>query len=73
MEKEVFKIRFGGLSFLNILFLVFLILKLTKVINWSWWWITAPLWGQAALVLGAFLLIFLGYLIAEILATFRKY
>ena len=27
------------------LFVIFLILKLTKVIDWSWWWITAPLWG----------------------------
>ena len=26
------------------LFIVFLILKLTKVINWSWVWVTAPLW-----------------------------
>lgn len=30
-----------------ILFLVFLVLKLTKKINWSWWWVTAPLWGGA--------------------------
>lgn len=28
----------------TILFVVFLILKLTKVIAWSWWWVTAPLW-----------------------------
>lgn len=27
-----------------ILFLVFLILKLTGDIAWSWWWVTAPLW-----------------------------
>lgn len=27
------------------LFIIFLILKLTKVIDWSWWWVTAPLWG----------------------------
>ena len=27
-----------------ILFIVFLVLKLTNVINWSWWWVTAPLW-----------------------------
>ena len=40
---------FGGIGFLDALFLVFLVLKLTKVINWSWWWITAPLWGQVAL------------------------
>jgi hypothetical protein len=32
-------IGFGGL-----LFLVFLVLKLTNVIDWSWWWVTAPLW-----------------------------
>lgn len=27
-----------------ILFLVFLVLKLTGNIDWSWWWITFPLW-----------------------------
>lgn len=33
-----------GLSFSCVLFLVFLVLKLTNVIDWSWWWVTAPLW-----------------------------
>lgn len=32
----------GG--FLFPLFLVFLVLKLTETIDWSWWWVTAPLW-----------------------------
>lgn len=27
-----------------LLFLVFLVLKLTGYIDWSWWWVTAPLW-----------------------------
>ena len=27
------------------LFIVFLVLKLCGTINWSWWWVTAPLWG----------------------------
>lgn len=27
-----------------ILFIIFLILKLINVIDWSWWWITSPLW-----------------------------
>ena len=40
----------GGIGFLGVLFIVFLILKLTNIIDWSWWWVTAPLWG--ALVLG---------------------
>ena len=32
-----------------LLFMVFLVLKLTRVIAWSWWWVTAPLWGAVAL------------------------
>lgn len=28
-----------------IMFLIFLTLKLCSVIDWSWWWVTAPLWG----------------------------
>ena len=29
----------------TILFFIFLYLKLEKKIDWSWWWVTAPLWG----------------------------
>lgn len=39
----------GGLGINVILFLIFLVLKLTNHINWSWWWVTAPLWGLYAL------------------------
>ena len=35
----------GGVGFSGLLFIVFLVLKLTNVIDWSWWWVTAPLWG----------------------------
>ncbi len=38
-------------------FLVFLILKLVHVIDWSWWWVTAPLWIPLVIV-GAVLLVF---------------
>ena len=34
----------GGLGIGMILFIVFLVLKLTNVIDWSWWWVTSPLW-----------------------------
>jgi len=34
----------GGFSFTSILFLIFLVLKLTNYIDWSWWWVTSPLW-----------------------------
>jgi hypothetical protein len=39
-------IGFGGL-----LAIVFIVLKLTKVIAWSWLWVTCPLWIPIALVL----------------------
>jgi hypothetical protein len=34
-----------GLGFFGALFLVFLALKLTGYVTWSWWWIAAPLWA----------------------------
>ena len=40
---------YGGISFGGLLAIVFIVLKLTNVINWSWWWVLAPLWGQIAL------------------------
>mgnify|MGYP000483185888 CR=1 FL=1 len=44
-----------GMSFTTVLFLIFLVLKLTKTINWSWWWVTSPLW--IPLVLGIILVV----------------
>ena len=34
----------GGISFCGLLTVAFIVLKLTKVINWSWWWVLSPLW-----------------------------
>ena len=33
-----------GLGLGTVLFLIFLVLKLCGVIDWSWWWVTSPLW-----------------------------
>ena len=41
----------SGISLGTILFVVFLVLKLTETIDWSWWWVTAPLWIPVGLVL----------------------
>lgn len=34
----------NGIGFLDALQLVFIVLKLCKVINWRWIWVLAPLW-----------------------------
>lgn len=49
----------GGVSGAFLLFLVFLVLKLTGVISWSWWWVTCPLWAGLALGLGIMLIAFI--------------
>lgn len=46
-------------TFPLLLFTVFLVLKLTKVIAWSWWWVTAPLWLGA---LVAFVILFVVFM-----------
>ena len=38
-------------SFLNIILLVNIILKLVKIINWSWTIVLWPLWTEIALIL----------------------
>lgn len=49
----------SGFSLMTMLFLIFLVLKLTNEIHWSWWWITAPLWITAVVWL-IFIIIFIG-------------
>lgn len=40
----------NGIGIGTILFIVFLVLKLTHVIDWSWWWVFAPLWVPLTIV-----------------------
>jgi hypothetical protein len=41
----------NGLGLGTILFLIFMTLKLTGYITWSWWYVTLPLWGPVLLVI----------------------
>ena len=42
-------VRTGGVSLCTLLTVAFVTLKLCKVIDWSWCWVLAPLWGPWAL------------------------
>lgn len=61
MDKENTKrVTVSGINFASLLFLMFLFLKLGQfgeVANWSWWWITAPLWLPAAAAIITLLII----------------
>ena len=47
----------GAIGLAGILFVVFLILKLTSYIDWSWWWVTSPLWLPFTITIVILLLI----------------
>jgi hypothetical protein len=53
------------------LFLVFLVLKLTGVIGWSYWWVTAPLWVGAAFVAAAWIFVLTLILLVSIARGLR--
>ncbi len=40
----------GGIGVLGLLGVVFVVLKLTGTIAWSWWYVTMPFWGGLALL-----------------------
>lgn len=48
--KNQKQVNQNGVTFLGLLFIVFLVLKLTKVIDWSWWYVSMPLWIGLAVV-----------------------
>lgn len=56
-DSKKYSISTGGIGFNGALFITFLVLKLTNVIDWSWWWVTAPLWIPAGIVVSIFLLV----------------
>jgi hypothetical protein len=41
----------GGISFTGALTILFIGLKLTHVINWSWWWVLSPIWLSVSILL----------------------
>lgn len=45
----------GGIGFAGLLTIVFIVLKLTDVIQWSWLWVLSPLWISLALSILLFL------------------
>lgn len=50
----------SGIGFTGLLTVAFVVLKLTNVIKWSWWWVLSPIWISlllALLVIGIVLII----------------
>ncbi len=68
--KQYFQIFSGT----NLIFIGFLILKLTgtgQVATWSWWWVCSPLWLPLVLVLFMLLIIAFVAIIKNIIKLAR--
>jgi len=53
----------GGIGFVGLLTILFIALKLTGYIDWSWLWVLSPIWislGLTILVAGGFLAVIAG-------------
>lgn len=50
-----------GVTFTELLQLAFIILKLVKVINWSWFWVLAPTWISITAIIIVFIILLVIY------------
>lgn len=63
-----------GTLIAGMLGVAFVVLKLCGVIDWSWWWVTAPFWGPVALLLAVVLVVcVVAVLIAAVKAFTKHY
>lgn len=63
-EKETSNV-YNGISFFGLLQVVFIALKVAKVINWSWWLVFLPTWIDLGICL---IVIIIAIVIATILS-----
>jgi ABC-type antimicrobial peptide transport system permease subunit len=54
----------GGIGFVGLLTIAFIVLKLLGEITWSWWWVLSPLWISTGIALIILLVVILGAVIA---------
>lgn len=58
-------VKSGGVGFGGLLTTVFIVLKLTHVIDWSWWWVLSPLWIGVGLCIVILLVVGIIYAIVK--------
>lgn len=47
----------GGIGFVGLLTILFIALKLTGYIAWSWWLVLSPIWITALVIVGAIIVL----------------
>lgn len=57
--------RGGGIGFVGLLTIVFIVLKLCGVIAWSWWWVLSPMLLVFALTLITFTVVLIVHIVRD--------
>lgn len=60
-----------NIAWLPLLFIVMFVLKVLGYLTWSWWWITAPIWGPIALFFTALAFVIISGLIGLVVSSVR--
>jgi len=55
----------GGVGFLTLLGLLFIGLKLAGFVDWAWWVVLAPIWGQLAFIALLFVVLVIAKLVKD--------
>lgn len=58
----------AGIGFGGLLTIAFIVLKLTKCITWSWWWVLSPVWVPVVIAIIAFVVL----VIREIVLNYKR-
>ena len=68
-DGKVYIEKVASFPLMGMLGILFVGLKLTGHIDWSWWWVTVPFWGPVALFLAMMGGLLLFGLIALVIAA----
>lgn len=72
MTKRTVSINVKPFGLPSLLTILFVYLKLTSQIDWSWLWVLAPTWIPAAIGLSFFVVVFGIMLLGALLSAFSK-
>ena len=56
---KIEKTNNNSIGFVGLLTIVFITLKLTGFIDWSWWWVISPIWISILFILFILIVVFI--------------
>ena len=66
-ENKPVVVNKSGVGFCGLLTLIFIVLKLCKVIAWSWIWVLAPLWIPIGIAIALWIIIIVAGIITMLI------